>query len=67
MATPAQIEANRGDAAKSTGPHTAERKATSALNALRYGLRSSRTLLPDEDAEQFRELLQAIVSRTNPK
>ncbi len=38
MATRAQIEANRRNARKSTGPRTAEGKATSSRNAVTHGL-----------------------------
>jgi hypothetical protein len=37
MATSRQIEANRRNASKSTGPRTAVGKARSSRNALRYG------------------------------
>jgi hypothetical protein len=42
MATPRQIEANRRNAQKSTGPRTEAGRARSRLNALKHGL--SRTL-----------------------
>ena len=39
MATDAQINANRRNAAKSTGPKTEKGKAKARLNALKHGLR----------------------------
>jgi hypothetical protein len=43
------------------GPQTAEGKARSARNALRHGLRASRfLLLPHEDPEAFRELVEEL-------
>ena len=39
--TEARLEANRRNARKSTGPRTAEGKARSRMNGLKYGNRSS--------------------------
>ena len=41
-----QTEANRGNALASTGPKTAEGKATSSRNALRHGLACALPVLP---------------------
>ena len=53
MASPAQITANRRNAAKSTGPRTADGKAVTARNALRHGLTAEQVVLFDETAESF--------------
>jgi len=54
MTSAAQIEANRKNAKRSTGPRTAEGKAQSRRNALRHGL-AARTLVvtPWEDEGDF--------------
>jgi len=44
-----QINANRKNAKKSTGPKTPEGKATVAFNAMKHGILSRQVLLPDED------------------
>ncbi len=53
MATQAQIEANRRNAQKSTGPQTPGGKRIASLNSITHGLRSSRTLLTSEDPAEF--------------
>jgi hypothetical protein len=54
MPTQAQIEANRRNAEKSTGPRTPEGKARSRRNATRHRLCSDIVLMPDEEKE-FRD------------
>ena len=51
MSTPAQIEANRANAQRSTGPRTEDGKRASAANATREGLTSARLIVrPGEEA-----------------
>jgi hypothetical protein len=49
MATSAQIEANRRNAGKSTGPKSAEGKAAVAQNAVRHGLTGQIDVVSWED------------------
>ncbi len=53
MTTEAQINANRANAQKSTGPRTPEGKATVAQNALKHGFWSQEVVINGEDAEEF--------------
>jgi hypothetical protein len=55
MTTPFQIQANRANARRSTGPRTAEGKARSSQNALKHGLRAAPILLPGESAADWRD------------
>ena len=55
MASKKQIEANRRNAKKSTGPKTEEGKAKSSLNSLKHGLTSQRVWLDEEEEQEFRE------------
>ena len=61
-----QIEANRSNAAGSTGPRTAEGKARSSANALKHGLFSSQTVLSSEDRQVFGEFRQRMLDDLRP-
>ena len=61
MSTDLQIEANRANAALSTGPSTAEGKAASARNAIGHGLHSQ-SLLPNEDPDEYAAHLDALLA-----
>ena len=49
MASIRQIEANRFNAKKSTGPRTAEGKSRSRMNALKSGIDAQAETIPTED------------------
>ena len=66
MATLKQIEANRANAQKSTGPQTPEGKEASSRNALRHGLLSTRTLVGNEDANEFKLLRDSLIADYQP-
>jgi len=66
MVSDAKIEANRRNAAKSTGPKTPEGKAVSKMNALRHGLLSERVLLPKEDAELLNAFRDGMLQQLRP-
>ena len=52
-ATPARVLANRKNAARSTGPRTAEGRLAASKNSLKHGLLSRDTLLSDEDPKEY--------------
>ena len=62
MASQKQLEANRRNCLKSTGPRTPEGKAIVALNALKHGLRSERAVAPGEDPEEFANFREELLS-----
>ena len=67
MATQKQIEANRENARKSTGPRTETGKAASSANALRHGLTAEcLVLLPDEDGDAFERLRKGVIADLAP-
>ena len=66
MATMKQIEANRENAKKSSGPRTSEGKERVALNALKHGLLAQRVVLPNEDDSEFATLSLGLEQRLQP-
>src|SRR5579872_588220 len=66
MSTIKQIEANRQNALKSTGPKSTEGKAAVAQNALKHGLYASTLLLPEEDPAQYEALCQTYLDEYRP-
>jgi hypothetical protein len=66
MISDAKLEANRRNAAKSTGPKTPEGKAASKMNALRHGLLSECVLVPDDDANLMLSFSEGMLNQLNP-
>jgi hypothetical protein len=69
MATAAQLEANRRNAQRSTGPRTQDGKSRSRFNALDHGFRSNLlAFMPEERAkrEQHAQDLKASFKPRNP-
>ncbi len=67
MATPAQIQANRLNAQKSTGPRSAEGKAASRFNALKHARDAESLVIPGEDAEALAELTTEYYDQFQPE
>src|SRR5436190_10077027 len=57
-----QIEANRRNAQRSTGPITAEGKLRSRQNAVRHGLTAETVIGALEDAEDYRAFEAAVIA-----
>jgi hypothetical protein len=64
--SPAQIAANRANAAASTGPRTPEGKDTSRYNRLRHGLSSPLTVLPFENQDEYNNLYASFCEEYSP-
>ncbi len=66
MATLKQIDANRRNAQRSTGPITPEGKQSSSQNALQSGIYAEKEVLPFEDASQLETLTIDYQTRFHP-
>jgi hypothetical protein len=62
MSSLKQIEANRRNALKSTGPNTADGKQRSRRNAVRHGLTAETVIGALEDAADYRAFEEAIAA-----
>ena len=67
MATLKQIEANRRNSLKSTGPKTPEGKAAVRLNPLRHGLYAKSVILPGESREKFEQVCDDLEKEWRPQ
>ena len=66
MPTEAQINANRLNAKKSTGPTSAEGKARSSLNALKSGIDAWSHIIPGEDPAELAALAAEFHNHYRP-
>jgi hypothetical protein len=66
MSTLRQIEANRRNAAKSTGPRSVEGKAVSSMNALQSGIHAESVIITDEDPEALAQLAETFYRDHQP-
>jgi hypothetical protein len=62
MTSPRQIDANRRNARKSTGPNTEDGKQRSRCNAVRHGLTAETVIGVLEDAEDYKAFEAAIIA-----
>src|SRR5437879_8187552 len=66
MSSQKQIDANRLNAQKSTGPNTPEGRDAVRFNALRHGLRAKHAVLENENEQEFQEMLAAFEAEHQP-
>ena len=66
MSTLRQIEANRRNAQKSTGPTSVTGKAASSMNALKSGIHAKSLVLPSEKLADLEQLIDDYYQRHNP-
>ena len=58
---------NRANAAKSTGPKTAEGKQRASLNAFKHGLTGQTVVMPGEDMQAYEALVKSFHDDFRPK
>jgi hypothetical protein len=66
MSSQAQIDANRRNSQKSTGPTSPEGKAASSLNALKSGIHASSHIISGEDPAELEALTAAFLRHHRP-
>ncbi len=66
MASVAQIQANRLNAQKSTGPRTAAGKEQASQNALKHGLLAREAVIQGEDPEEFELYREGMLEELAP-
>ena len=66
MSTPRQIEANRRNAQKSTGPTSVTGKAASSMNALKTGIHAKSLLLKTEKLDDLEQLIEEYYQHHQP-
>jgi hypothetical protein len=62
----AQLEANRNNAKKSTGPISIEGKKRSSANSWKHGLTGATALLPSDNRDAYEEYVAGIVDSLHP-
>ena len=67
MATEKQIEANRRNAQKSTGPRTNSGKALAGRNSRKHGAYEREPLLPGENSHNLDTLVEAYKQQFQPQ
>src|SRR5580693_9211185 len=67
MISEKQLEANRRNALRSTGPKTTEGKSNSSRNNLRHGLTGHINILPTEDREAHAAFCNELHDRLKPE
>jgi len=66
MSTQRQIEANRRNAQKSTGPTSVTGKAVSSMNSLKTGIHAESLVLPCENAADLEQLIDECHHHHHP-
>ena len=66
MSSQQQIDANRRNAKKSTGPRTAGGRKRSRMNALKHGMAAEEVVMPGEDPAELRASHRSFIEAWKP-
>jgi hypothetical protein len=66
MSTQSQINANRQNAQKSTGPRTTQGKAAVSKNAVKHGLFAAEAVITVEDPAEYEAYLENFLAELEP-
>jgi hypothetical protein len=66
MCSEKQVEANRKNCLKSTGPNTWQGKAVVSQNAIKHGILSARVTIDEEDRQKFLEFANRLNTEFRP-
>jgi hypothetical protein len=61
-----KIETARANGAKSRGPKTGQGRRKSSMNAIKHGLTAQTLVLPNEDPDEYRQMLDSYVQHFQP-
>ena len=67
MTTQKQIETNRRNSRRSTGPKTRTGKAASKMNAMKHGLLAEQVTVRGEDPVEFAGVLESLIDEFQPQ
>jgi hypothetical protein len=68
MPSPSKLQSDRARAngAKSRGPVTEEGRRKSSMNAIKHGLTAQTLVLPNEDPEEYQQMLDSYLDHFHP-
>ena len=67
MTSEKQVEANRRNALRSTGPKTMEGKKVVARNATKHGILSTQVHIDDEEREPYYRFRESMINELGPR
>jgi hypothetical protein len=67
MSSEKQIQANRANAKRSTGPKSGNGKSIARMNAYKHGLTAETIVIGDEDPKAFEALRAQLLEEYNPR